>query len=187
MLRRVVDVCGWALQAGCMIPHVEPLPGRIPEPRPHALDADVVTNSSAQPLLPQSADALGRNRTASPLEPHVRRLLQVLLEGVVGRRPIGQLAAWATYPVLAQVREWSSRTDRVHLTPASLRIQHPGAMCAEVTVRLHVGGRAVRPRSVAMALRIDLIGKRWVCTALDAGPAALRPLVTPPVSHLRVA
>ena len=170
-----------------MVIHIEPLPGRLPEARPHASIVDADASGAAQPLLPRGADAMVRNRTASPLEPHVRRLLQVLLEGAAGRRPIGQLAAWATYPVLAQVREWSARTDRVHLTPASLRIQHPGATCAEVTVRLHVGGRAVHPRSVAMALRLDLVGTRWICTALDAGPAALRPLVTAPMRRLRVA
>lgn len=136
-------------------------------PPPETPAAPAAPPVSVTPLPPRTADA-------GPVEAHARRFLAVLLETVAGRRPLGQLTAWASYGVLAQVHDWLSRRDRVHLVPASVHVRDVHDTGVEVAVRLEAATRRAggAPRSVALALRFDRMGGRWVCSAVDAGPMA---------------
>lgn len=129
--------------------------------------------SVTHPALPLRDSVPDPTRPRSPLEAHARQLVRALIETVVGRRPIAQLGTWASYAVLADIRLWAHHRDRLagHLTPVSMRIQHPHRSAAEVSVRLATGvHRAGGSRSIALALRLDRMGSRWICTAVDAGP-----------------
>jgi hypothetical protein len=58
----------------------------------------------------------------------------------------------------------------------SVRVQHPGPEIAEVSAHVAIG-----KRSVAMAFRLEALGDRWLCTALELGapgnPSQLFPLL----------
>jgi hypothetical protein len=55
----------------------------------------------------------------------------------------------------------------VHTALRSLRVQHPGPEVAEVSAHVSIG-----KRSAAMAFRLEALGDRWLCTALELGPTA---------------
>jgi hypothetical protein len=46
----------------------------------------------------------------------------------------------------------------------SVRVQHPSREVAEVAVHVVIG-----KRSAAMAFRLEALGDRWLCTALEIG------------------
>jgi hypothetical protein len=46
----------------------------------------------------------------------------------------------------------------------SIRVQHPDPEVAEVAAHLIIG-----KRSAAMAFRLEALGDRWLCTALELG------------------
>jgi hypothetical protein len=52
----------------------------------------------------------------------------------------------------------------VPATLRSIRIQHPDPEVAEVSAHMAIG-----QRSVAMAFRLEALGDRWLCTALELG------------------
>lgn len=162
---------------------VEPLPGLLP-PRisPPATAPD--TEPGAQPPLPSAppppdprptAALPGASGPPGALGHHAHRVAQAICEVVSGRRPIGQLSQWATHQVLARVLSWSRHRDRIRTSVqvASIQIQHPRRGVAEVAARLEVPIGPGPTRSVALALRLERSGQRWVCTAVDAGPRGL--------------
>jgi hypothetical protein len=51
----------------------------------------------------------------------------------------------------------------------SVRAQHPQPDVAEVAARVLVGGS-----TTAVALRLEALGDRWLCTALEVDPRVLR-------------
>jgi hypothetical protein len=55
----------------------------------------------------------------------------------------------------------------VHTALRSVRVQHPGPDVAEVSAHVAIG-----KRSAAMAFRLEALGDRWLCTALELGPTA---------------
>jgi len=65
---------------------------------------------------------------------------------------------------------YQRRSIRVHgrvAVPVSLRsvrVQHPGREVAEVAAHAMIG-----KRSAAMAFRLEALGDRWLCTALELG------------------
>ncbi len=98
-------------------------------------------------------------------------LATTLLEVVTRRRPVVQLSRWLSEEVLAALvlqlprRRTSPGPASGPATLRSVRVQHPAAGVAEVTVHARV---AVRP--LAFALRLEAHGSRWLCTALESGP-----------------
>ncbi len=92
-------------------------------------------------------------------------LALAVFETLHGRRPVGQLTRWVDDRVQAAIafhrrRAGSTLSGR----PASLhsvRVQYPRPDAAEVCAHLAVSGR-----SFALALRLDIWGDRWLCTAL---------------------
>jgi DUF971 family protein len=51
----------------------------------------------------------------------------------------------------------------------SVRVQHPSAEVAELAAHVVVGAR-----DSVLAIRLEPLGDRWVCTALELDPRAIR-------------
>ncbi len=96
-----------------------------------------------------------------------------LVEVLQGRRAAAQLSRWVQEDVLARValveRRRRASVPRSLAPPPvqvhSVRVQHPRADVAEVAAHLGLG----RQRH-AVALRLEGLGDRWLCTAAELGP-----------------
>jgi Family of unknown function (DUF6459) len=137
----------------------------LTRPRQPGVRATVVRarwTSRPRPGLP---DAAGWSAT----------LVVAVVQALLAQRPIAQLNRWLADDVLAAV----SRKARQHRsTPSrsvlrigllSLRVQHPHPEVAEVAARVAIGAT-----TTALALRLDVLGDRWLCTALEIDPRVLR-------------
>jgi hypothetical protein len=107
------------------------------------------------------------------------KLALAITETLVGQRPVAQLNRWVVDEVLAAITMYQRRSLRTHgriAMPAalrSIRVQHPDAEVAEVSAHVVIG-----KRSAAMAFRLQALGDRWLCTALELGAhwrSAMRP------------
>jgi hypothetical protein len=97
-------------------------------------------------------------------------LAVTLLEVVTARRPSSQLSRWLAEDVLDGLGGRLPGRRGLAVPPApvalqSVRVQYPRTGVAEVSVHARIGDR-----SVAMALRLEARGTRWLCTALELGP-----------------
>ncbi|HZA72397.1 MAG TPA: Rv3235 family protein [Propionibacteriaceae bacterium] len=102
-------------------------------------------------------------------------LVVAVIQALLAQRPIGQLNRWLADDVLCVV----SRQQRQHRSApsrtvipvglCSVRVQHPHEEVAEVAARVAVGGS-----TIAVALRLEALGDRWLCTALEVDPRVLR-------------
>lgn len=116
----------------------------------------------------------GPRRQHSQLEVRSRRFVQALVEIIDGDRPAAQLVRMATDSVydelvarLASLGAATSRGARVgplSTRVASVHVEQPQRGGAEVSARIVQGGR-----SRALALRLDLVDGRWLCSALRWG------------------
>jgi Family of unknown function (DUF6459) len=97
-------------------------------------------------------------------------LALAVIQAMVGRRPIAQLNRWVAEEVLVAISIHQRRSLSLHGRIAvptalrSVRVQHPDPEVAEVSAHLVIG-----KRSAAMAFRLEALGDRWLCTALDLG------------------
>ena len=97
-------------------------------------------------------------------------LALALTQSLVGLRPVAQLNRWVAEEVLVAIsihqRRSLSQHGRIAVPTAlrSVRVQHPDPEVAEVSAHLAIG-----KRSVAMAFRLEALGDRWLCTALELG------------------
>jgi hypothetical protein len=102
-------------------------------------------------------------------------LVVAVVQALLGQRPIAQLNRWLADDVLAAVsrqqRRHRSNPPRsvVRVGLGSVRVQHPHPEVAEVSARLAVG-----PMTTAVALRLEALGNRWLCAALELDPRLLR-------------
>jgi hypothetical protein len=97
-------------------------------------------------------------------------LALAIIQAMLGQRPVAQLNRWIVDEVLAGISMYQRRSIRVHgrvAVPVSLRsvrVQHPRREVAEVAAHAMIG-----KRSAAMAFRLEALGDRWLCTALELG------------------
>jgi hypothetical protein len=97
-------------------------------------------------------------------------LALAVIQALVGRRPVAQLNRWVVDEVLMAIniyqRRSLSRHGRIAVPTAlrSVRVQHPDPEVAEVSAHVVIGRR-----SAAMAFRLEALGERWLCTALELG------------------
>jgi hypothetical protein len=97
-------------------------------------------------------------------------LALAVIQALVGQRPVSQLNRWVVDEVLVAISMYQRRSLALHGRIAiptavrSVRVQHPDPEVAEVAA--HV---AMARRSAAMALRLEALGDRWLCTALELG------------------
>ena len=102
-------------------------------------------------------------------------LVVAVVQALLAQRPIAQLNRWLAEDVLAAVarqhRQHRSAPSRNVLRVGlySVRVQHPQAEVAEVAARVGVGAA-----STAVALRLEALGDRWLCTAMELDPRLLR-------------
>lgn len=97
-------------------------------------------------------------------------LAVAMVEALLSRRPVAQLNRWLSAEVLASItlqqrrrRSGSGSSAAPGLVCA--RVQHPAPRVAEVSAFLRVGRRPL-----VLAFRLEALGARWLCTALEVGP-----------------
>ena len=97
-------------------------------------------------------------------------LAVAVLQTLLGQRPVSQLNRWVVDEVLVAIGMYQRRSLALHGRIAiptavrSVRVQHPDPEVAEVAVHVVIG-----KRSAAMAFRLEALGDRWLCTALELG------------------
>ena len=97
-------------------------------------------------------------------------LALAVIQALVGLRPVAQLNRWVVDEVLVAISMYQRRSLALHgriVIPAgvrSVRVQHPDPGVAEVAAHVSIGRR-----SAAMAFRLEALGDRWLCTALELG------------------
>jgi Family of unknown function (DUF6459) len=98
-------------------------------------------------------------------------LALAMIQALVGRRPVAQLNRWIAEDVLAAISIYQRRNLRengriaVPIAVHSVRVQHPDPAVAEVAAHM-----VIAKRSAAIAFRLEALGDRWLCTALELGP-----------------
>ena len=97
-------------------------------------------------------------------------LALALIQALLGQRPVAQLNRWVVDEALVGISMYQRRSLALHgriAIPAavrSVRVQHPDPGVAEVAAHVALG-----KRSTAMAFRLEALGDRWLCTALELG------------------
>ena len=97
-------------------------------------------------------------------------LALAVIQTLLGQRPIAQLNRWVADEVLVAISAYQRRSLSLHGRLAiptalrSVRVQHPDPEVAEVSAHAVIGRR-----SAAMAFRLEALGDRWLCTALELG------------------
>ena len=100
-------------------------------------------------------------------------LAVAIMQALLLQRPATQLNRWLEEDVLTAIgihqrrRRAAGPRPTLPVTVQSIRVQHPAADVAEVAAQLTVGRRPT-----TMAFRLDALGDRWLCTALELGPRA---------------
>jgi hypothetical protein len=98
------------------------------------------------------------------------RLALAVIQTLLGQRPVAQLNRWMVDDVLAAISLMQRHNLKVRgrtAVPAALRsvrLQHPSPEAVEVSAHVVIG-----KRSAAMAFRLEALGDRWLCTALELG------------------
>jgi hypothetical protein len=93
-----------------------------------------------------------------------------MIQALLGQRPVSQLNRWVVEDVLGAISIFQRRRLRVSgriaesLALRSIRIQLLTPEIAEVAAHVIIG-----KRSVAVAFRLEALGDRWLCTALELG------------------
>lgn len=106
------------------------------------------------------------------VDPWARRLGQAVVETLTGERAADQLVPWTTERVHQAISRRAAgpfrwrplQPGRIRPRVRSVRVSRPSLPVAEVTVIAHDGSR---PR--ALALRLEIRGNRWLCTAVEFG------------------
>ena len=94
-----------------------------------------------------------------------------IVQALLGQRSVAQLNRWIAEDVLAAISIYQRRNLReqgrvaVPIAVRSVRVQHPDPAVAEVAAHM-----VIAKRSAAMAFRLEALGDRWLCTALELGP-----------------
>jgi hypothetical protein len=95
-------------------------------------------------------------------------LALAIIQAMLGQRPVAQLNRWMVDDVVAAIslmRRHNLKVGGRSAVPAalrSIRVQHPSPEVAEVSAHVVIG-----KRSAAMAFRLEALGDRWLCTALE--------------------
>ena len=102
-------------------------------------------------------------------------LVVAVIQVQLAQRPVAQLNRWLADDVLGAVtlqqrrRRAGSAAGVVRVGLCSLRVQHPDPEVAEVAAVVLVGNRPA-----PVALRLEALGNRWLCTAIELDPRLFR-------------
>ncbi|HMI34254.1 MAG TPA: Rv3235 family protein [Propionibacteriaceae bacterium] len=97
-------------------------------------------------------------------------LALALIQALLGQRAVSQLNRWVVDEVLVAISMYQRRSPAPHgritipTAVRSVRVQLPDPTVAEVAAHVAIG-----KRSAAMAFRLEALGDRWLCTALELG------------------
>jgi hypothetical protein len=160
---------GWARLSTPTRPSVEQPPLDLTEP-----PADSMSAGEATPVRRQVVRARWTVRPRPDL-PEVTEwsaaLAMSVMQALLSQRAVTQLSRWVEEDVLVAIGIYQRRRRSaptraaVPITVHSIRVQHPAPEAAEVAAHLIVGRRPT-----AMAFRLEGLGDRWLCTALELGP-----------------
>ena len=159
---------------------VVPVPGHAPVHRLPTLPTDPVQGTLALELLPAAPPApsagpwVGDGDDEPPCDPAglpdprrwVGMLAQAVVEILAGRRPAAQVVRWLEPSVYERVRR-SVRPRRDSRGGAPVRVRR---VRVSTSPDGNVEGAAVVDDGVrcrALALRLEPLDVRWLCTALD--------------------
>lgn len=141
------------------------------DPGPDHPEAIVLPNDRGVRVSTVKARWAARQRAGLPdAREWSTALALAVIEALLGQRPVAQLNRWVTEEVLVAIgfhqRRSLSLHGRIAIPTAlrSVRVQHPDPEVAEVSAHLVIG-----KRSAAMAFRLEALGDRWLCTALELG------------------
>jgi hypothetical protein len=151
-----------------------PLPA-VPPDQPTLDLADPEVADLARPREPGARVTVTRARWTARPRPDLpdagewgASLVVAVVQALLAQRPIAQLNRWLADDVLVAVsrqqrqrRSAPSRTV-VRVGLCSLRVQHPHPEVAELAARVLVG-----TATTAVALRLEVLGTRWLGTALE--------------------
>jgi hypothetical protein len=157
-----------------------PLPQPSNQPRLDLIDHefdhadDTAANHRGVRVSTVKARWAARPRPGLPdAEEWSAKLALAIIQALTGQRPAAQLNRWMVEEVLAAISMSQRRNLKVpgrialHTALRSVRVQHAGPEVAEVSAHVAIGRR-----SAAMAFRLEALGDRWLCTALELGPTA---------------
>lgn len=102
-------------------------------------------------------------------------LALAVIQAMLGQRSVAQFNRWVVDEVLVAISRHQRRSIALHgriAIPAAVRsvhIQHPDPGVAEVAAHVAIG-----KRSAAIAFRLEALGDRWLCTALELGARLYR-------------
>lgn len=145
-------------------------------PAPPGLAAGALAAAPRPPAVPDIAPITAPTPTAPPtqMRARARRFVQALVEIIDGDRPSIQLLRMSTEAVyddlvdrldsLASLSARGARVGPLSTQVASVHVEQPDRGSAEVSARIVQGGR-----SRALALRLDRLEGRWLCSAIRWG------------------
>lgn len=102
-------------------------------------------------------------------------LVVAVVQVQLAQRPVAQLNRWLADDVLGAVtlrhrrRRAGSASTVVRVGLRSLRVQHPDPEVAEIAAVVVIGNRPT-----PVALRLEALGNRWLCTAIELDPRVFR-------------
>ena len=142
---------------------------------PAAVDLAQPSGRGASATLVQARWTVRPRRDLPDARQWGATLAVAVLQALLAQRPIAQLNRWLADDVLSavSVQQRRRRTEPGRavrpVVLRSVRVQHPGVDVAEVSAHLLVGtGHA------AVALRLESMGDRWLCTAFELDVRVLR-------------
>lgn len=177
---QVLSGAAGVLSVSVMVLSVSAIPGRrrggVPRlpvmspsltlPVPVALPDHARPRLLCQPLVPvrhPPARRVARLRpTPRPTPADQLQVVVAILEALFGHRPLHQVGRLLSEPAFGVVRLHRQTGRWQGGTIASVKSQEPRSGAAEVSVRLILGGR-----SLACAMRLDHIGRRWLCSDIQ--------------------
>lgn len=108
------------------------------------------------------------------LEAFAHRFARAVVEVIAGDRGPSQLLRWTSEPVYAELQQRAAllaaatpsdrRVRRLRSHVRSVHLFCPSPQAVEISVHVRTGAR-----SRAVAARLELVDRRWCCTALDCG------------------
>jgi Family of unknown function (DUF6459) len=151
-----------------------------PQPNQPTLDLIAHESDAAEVVAPRDGGArittvkarwAARPRPGLPdAQQWSATLALAVVQALLGGRAVAQLNRWVAEEVLVAIGFHQRRSLSLHgriVVPTALRsvrVQHPDPEVAEVSAHLIIG-----KRSAAMAFRLEALGDRWLCTAVELG------------------
>ncbi len=166
---------GWATvtRLGAGNPHSAE-PAQVPVASVQGTLALDIDDHARMPETPELRVVPDRVKPVDDVQVWAARFAQAVVEVLGGDRPLPQLVRWTSNRVyadlgrrvriLGRTTQATQRVRTIRPQVRSVHVYQPTPEAAEVSVHVRHG-----QRSRALAARLDLVGGRWQCTALQLG------------------